>query len=74
MKNAKKSLREIQRVTRKNALLTVDAWRDDKEKEGMLKWNLTGVTYMHVTDWGNLFEETGYTGDYYWFIANNESN
>lgn len=65
----KQSLREIQRVTRKNAFLTVDAWRNEQEKENMLKWNLTGVTYMHVDDWKNLFLETGYKGDYYWFIA-----
>jgi len=25
---------------------------------------------MHVNDWEQLFEEVGYLGDYYWFIAN----
>ena len=65
----KQSLREIQRVTRKHAFLTVDAWRDEQEKTNMLKWNLTGVTYMHVDDWKNLFAEAGYRNDYYWFIA-----
>jgi len=24
---------------------------------------------MHVDDWKKLFEEVGYTRDYYWFIA-----
>ena len=64
----KQALKEIQRVG-KNAFITNDAWRDEEEKERMLKWNLTGVTYMHVDDWKKLFEGVGYTGDYYWFIA-----
>jgi len=24
---------------------------------------------MHVDEWKKLFSEIGYTGDYYWFIA-----
>ena len=66
--DCKKALKEIQRVG-KNAFITNDAWRNEEEKENMLKWNLTGETYMHVEDWKRLFEEVGYTGDYYWFIA-----
>jgi ubiquinone/menaquinone biosynthesis C-methylase UbiE len=69
LEECKESLREIQRVTKKHAFVTMDAWRNDAEKESMLKWNLTGVTYMHVDDWKKLFDEVGYTGDYYWFIA-----
>ena len=64
----KQAIREIQRVA-KNAFITIDAWRNDDEKERMHKWNLTAETYMHVDDWKNLFAEVGYTGDYYWFIA-----
>jgi len=65
----KQSLREIQRVTRKDAFVMVDAWRNEEEHERMLKWNLTALTYMHVDDWKRLFDETGYVGDYWWFIA-----
>jgi len=65
----RQALKEIERVSRVYAFLTVDAWRNGKEKESMLKWNLTALTYMHVDDWVKLFEEAGYTGDYYWFIA-----
>lgn len=65
----KQACREIQRVSRAHAFLTVDAWRNEKEKEQMLKWNLTALTYMHVDDWKKLFAEAGYKGDYYWFIA-----
>jgi SAM-dependent methyltransferase len=65
----KQSLREIQRVSKGSAFVTMDAWRDDSEKSGMLKWNLTALTYMHADAWKALFDEVGYTGDYYWFIA-----
>jgi SAM-dependent methyltransferase len=65
----KQALREIERVTRKDAFLTVDAWRNEAEKKSMLAWNLTALTYMHVEDWKKVFDEVGYTGDYYWFIA-----
>lgn len=65
----KEALREIQRVSRGSAFVTVDAWRTEAEREQLMKWNLTAVTYMHVDDWKRLFAEAGYTGDYFWFIA-----
>jgi len=68
LQECKQSLIEIQRIS-KNAFITIDAWRNDNEKEKMYKWNLTAETYMHIDDWKQLFNETGYTGDYYWFIA-----
>lgn len=65
----KKSLREIERVSRNHSYITVDAWRNEQEHENLLKWVLTAETMMHVDDWKKLFDEIGYTGDYYWFIA-----
>jgi len=62
------ALREIQRVAIRGAFITVDAYRDDAERERMLAWNLTAKTIMHVDEWAEFFEEVGYTGDYYWFI------
>jgi ubiquinone/menaquinone biosynthesis C-methylase UbiE len=64
-----RALREIQRVTRRHAFVTVDAWRDEAERARLLKWNLTALTYMHVDDWRRRFAECGYAGDYHWFIA-----
>ena len=64
----RQALQEIQRVGKK-AFIVNDAWRNDEEKKRMLQWNLTGVTFMHVEDWKKVFEEVGFTGDYYWFIA-----
>jgi len=62
------ALREIQRVAIRGAFITVDAYRDDAERERMMAWNLTAKTIMHVEEWVEFFEEVGYTGDYYWFI------
>jgi SAM-dependent methyltransferase len=62
------ALREIERVARRGAFVTVDAYRDEAERERMLAWNLTAQTILHVDEWVALFEEVGYSGDYYWFI------
>lgn len=69
LEDCKQALREIQRVSREYAFITVDAWRTEAERERLMKWNLTALTYMAVDEWKQLFEEVGYTGDYYWFIA-----
>jgi ubiquinone/menaquinone biosynthesis C-methylase UbiE len=62
------ALREIERVSRKGAFITVDAYRNAEEKERMYAWNLTAKTIMSVEEWIAFFEEVGYIGDYYWFI------
>jgi len=67
--DCKRAFREIERVSRKNAFVMNDAWRNEAEHQAMLKWNLTAETYMHVDEWKRLFDEVGYSGDYYWFIA-----
>lgn len=62
------ALREIERVSRGQSFVTVDAYRTDEEKERMYAWNLTAKTIMSVDEWVRFFAEVGYSGDYYWFI------
>ena len=62
------ALREIERVKRQGAFITVDAYRDEDERTRMLAWNLTARTILHVEEWKAFFAENGYTGDYYWFV------
>ena len=62
------ALQEIERVTKSNSFITVDAYRNDEEKARMQAWNLTALTMMSVDEWKQFFLEVGYTGDYYWFI------
>lgn len=63
-----RALREIERVGRGKSFVTVDAYRNETEKELMWAWNLTAKTIMHVDEWKVFFKEVGYTGDYYWFV------
>ncbi len=69
LEDCKQAIREIDRVSRKDSFIMVDAWHNDEELERMRQWNLTAETTMHVDDWRKLFSGVGYAGDYYWFIA-----
>lgn len=62
------ALKEIQRVSRKNSFITVDAYRNKEEKERMYAWNLTAKTILSVEEWKEFFLLNGYKGDYFWFI------
>lgn len=64
----KEALREIERIKTRGAFITVDAYRDDEQRRRMEAWNLTARTVLHVDQWKALFEEVGYTGDYFWFM------
>ena len=68
IENCAKALKEIQRVSKKHSFITVDAYRNDKEKESMYAWNLTAKTIMSVEEWVNFFDKNDYKGDYFWFI------
>lgn len=62
------ALKEISRVSKKNSFLTVDAYRNNDEKQRMYAWNLTAKTIMSVDEWTKFFKENNYDGDYFWFI------
>ena len=62
-----RALQEIERVSRKDKYIILDAYRNNEQKERMLKWNLTAKTILNVDDWVEMFNKYGYTGDYYWF-------
>jgi ubiquinone/menaquinone biosynthesis C-methylase UbiE len=62
------AIQEIERVSRLGSFITVDAYRNEIEKQRMYDWNLTARTIMSVEEWKTLFAEIGYTGDYFWFI------
>lgn len=63
-----RALKEIERVKRRGAFVTVDAYRDEEERKRMEAWNLTARTILSVDGWKDTFAEAGYTGDYYWFM------
>lgn len=65
----RRALQEIERVSRRHKFVVVDSYRNPDEKERMEQWNLTAHTYFDTERWKRFFREAGYTGDYYWFIA-----
>ena len=58
---------EVERVTKKNSYIVLDAYSNEKEKEELTNWNLTAKTIKHVDDWKKFFEEINFKGDFYWF-------
>lgn len=67
VEGVKKSLREMERVSRGNAFLKVNGYQSESERKELEEWNLVARTILHVNEWQALFKETRYTGDYYWF-------
>tara|TARA_B100000965_G_scaffold227381_1_gene190324 strand:+ start:1351 stop:2007 length:657 start_codon:yes stop_codon:yes gene_type:complete len=66
--DCKIALKEINRVSKKGAFITVDAYNNEEEKKRMYSWNLTAKTILSTGQWKSLFDECDYKGDYYWFI------
>ena len=58
---------EVMRVTKHHTFITVDAYRDESEREAMFEWNLTAKTIKSVEEWKVYFQDIGYTGDFFWF-------
>lgn len=61
--------REIERVSRRFKYIQVDSWLNEEQKRNFERWQLTALTYFEPEGWRRLFEEAGYTGDYYWTIT-----
>ena len=59
---------EVERVSKKNSFITVDAYENEEQKLMMEQWNLTALTIKSTRGWKTYFEKVGYTGDYYWFM------
>lgn len=59
-----RSLREIERVSKKSKYIMVESYRNEREKANLIYWQLTCKSFYSVTDWEWIFNQTGYTGDY----------
>ena len=58
------SIKEIQRVTKKNSYITLGAYYDKKGKELYDKWGILSTSHMHIDDWKKIFKHIKYRGDY----------
>ncbi len=61
-----RALREVQRVANGRGFVQVDSYRSPQEKALFEDWVLTARFHDYPEGWLRLFEEAGYTGDYYW--------
>lgn len=60
----KKSVQEIERVSKGHSYIMVESFRNEREEVNMLYWQLTCASYYSVDEWEWLYKEWGYTGDY----------
>jgi ubiquinone/menaquinone biosynthesis C-methylase UbiE len=65
---AKAALAEIQRLSGGRAFVRVDSYRTPGQKAVFESWVLTAEFHDYPDRWVALFDEAGYTGDYYWTI------
>lgn len=67
LEGVKKSIKEINRVSKKHAYIKVNGYKTIEERDKLFEWNLVAKTILHVNEWQDVFEECGYAGDYSWF-------
>ena len=58
------ALQEMQRVARGPKYLTVESYRNEREKANLLYWQLTCRAFMTPQEWQWAFAQAGYDGDY----------
>jgi acetolactate synthase-1/2/3 large subunit len=64
------ALNEIGRVAKGRSFVTLNAWRNPRERNRLMKWNLTALTNKSVAGWKSMLKAIEYKGDYSWFFAN----
>ena len=63
------AVREIERLAPCRGFIQVDTYRTPEQRKVFLDWVLTAEFHDYPEGWIKLFEEAGYTGDYYWTIT-----
>jgi ubiquinone/menaquinone biosynthesis C-methylase UbiE len=58
------ALREIERVAQAAKHITVESFRNEREKVNLLYWQLTCRSFYSPEEWQWFFKTAGYTGDY----------
>ena len=59
-----RALREIERVKRDAAHITIESYRNEREKTNLLYWQLTCRAFLTPQEWEWAFDNAQYTGDY----------
>jgi protein-L-isoaspartate(D-aspartate) O-methyltransferase len=58
------ALGEIERVGRTAKHITIEGYRNEREKVNLMYWQLTCRAFHTPSEWEFLFEKAGYSGDY----------
>ena len=69
LKDAIKSILEIQRVTKKNSFLTLASYENEKDYFLFKKWTLLGNTILKKKEWREVLDYCNFTGDYFFTNA-----
>lgn len=62
------AIKEIQRLSNGRAFVQVDSYFTPEQKEIFESWVLTAEFHDYPDGWLKVYEEAGYTGDYFWTI------
>lgn len=63
-----RALGEMERLAPGRGFLQVDSYRTPEQREIFERWVLTADFHGYPEQWTEVFEEAGYTGDYFWTI------
>ena len=63
------ALAEIERLAPGKGFVQVDCYRTPEEEANFRKWVLTAQTHGNPDYWVDIFRRSGYTGDWFWTIA-----
>ncbi|MCF7762489.1 MAG: class I SAM-dependent methyltransferase [Verrucomicrobia bacterium] len=58
------ALKEIERVGRESKHVTVEAYRNEREKVNLLYWQLTCRAFHTPHEWEWIYQQAGYSGDH----------
>ena len=64
----KSALQEIQRLAPGRGFVQTDSYRTEEQKKVFESWVLTAEFHDYPDGWIALFNEAGYTGNYFWTI------
>ncbi|MFH2204174.1 MAG: class I SAM-dependent methyltransferase [Elusimicrobiota bacterium] len=64
----KDAVQEIERVGCKHKHISIETYRNEREKANLLYWQLTCRSFYTPQEWEWLFAEWGYTGDYSYIV------
>ena len=62
------ALKEIQRLAPDKGFVQVDSYRTQEEKNIFESWVLTAMHHDYPEGWEQLFQDAGYTGDWFWTL------